>query len=81
MAVKDITDLQVCQVVSKAQTDRYSKGVLEPLQEATQQHPKVCWRALERAERRGLTDCGSSLNVAFLTSEGAMLLFSSMESK
>jgi hypothetical protein len=76
MAVKDISDVRVClAVVERRLRDSTACQVL---QEMTGQPKKVCWRALERAERRGLIDCGSSLNVAYLTPEGFMLLLESV---
>lgn len=78
MAVKDITDVQVCLAV----VERKMRGssACQVLHEMTGQPMKVCWRALERAERRGLIDCGSSLNVAYLIPEGFLLLLESVSS-
>ncbi len=86
MATKDITDLQVCQAVARGMSSPWRE--LPPalraqgpshhrhliLAEITGQHPNVAWRALERAEGRGLIDCGVGLQGAFLTDAGRELL-------
>lgn len=79
MATKDITDLQVCQAVQAASDGYRAQGAAGHhrhliLSERTGQHPNVCWRALERADRRGLIDYGIGLHGAFLTDKGRALL-------
>lgn len=73
MAVKDITDLQVCKAIDAFWRDAHGP-ILRALPEATGQPEKVCWRAIERACLRDLIDYGSSLNVAFLTDKGKRLI-------
>lgn len=46
----------------------------EALAVETGQPEKVCYRAMERAERRGLIECGVSLRTGWLTAEGTALL-------
>ena len=46
------------------------------LAEITAQPMKVCWRAMERAERRGLLEVGVSLRTAWATEKGKALYFS-----
>lgn len=74
MAVKDITDLQVCQAVFLFRDEAVHPSTIDLLQASTRQPGKVCLRALERACRRGLIDYGTSINVAFLTPEGEAML-------
>lgn len=80
MATKDITDRQVCQAYAKSAAERgpdwdkpYS-WPYEHLVEMTGQPMKVCYRAMERAEERGLIDYGVSLRTGFLTEKGIDLL-------
>lgn len=79
MATKHITDLQVVQAVQQWQTDRTGPRAHELLAEWTGQPAKVCFRALERADRHGLLDYGVSLGTAWLTPEGHALLASATE--
>ena len=44
------------------------------LMERTGEPFKVCYRAIERAESRGLLDCGVSLRTGWLTDKGKALL-------
>lgn len=46
----------------------------EALALETGQPEKVCYRAMERADRRGLIECGVSLRTGWLTKAGAELL-------
>lgn len=72
MATKDISDIQVCQAVREAWAipveDRPFDD--EHLARCTGQPQKVCYRALERAVRRGLLDYGVSLRTSWLTDKG-----------
>lgn len=79
MATKDISDKQVIQAV-KYRKDRCDLSTFSNvtnvtvLMEITGQPEKVCYRALERAEKRGLIEVGVSLNTAWLTESGESLL-------
>lgn len=73
MATKDISDLQVCQAVHHSMLN--GGGTVTPLMLLTEQHYKVCWRALERAIARRFIDYGVSINGAFLCEKGWELLF------
>ena len=68
MATKDITDKQVCEAYRDAQ-DR-DCWPYELLEQRTGQPQKVCYRAMERADRRGLVEVGVSLRAAWLTEAG-----------
>jgi hypothetical protein len=72
MATKDITDIQVV----RAFVDAKATGVLADavLMQRTGQPEKVVYRAMERAERRGLIDCGVSLRAGWPTERGLELL-------
>jgi hypothetical protein len=75
MAVKDITDLQVCRAV-QAFRDRNLElpWPYEALAAETGECEKVCFRAMERCERRGYLEYGVSLRTAWLTEKGMKLL-------
>ena len=73
MATKDITDKQVCEAYAAYNNDR-SMWPYEILQEVTGQPWKVCYRACERASRRGLVEYGVSLRSGWLTSKGVELV-------
>lgn len=72
MATKDISDTQVVQAFSHAR----SMGIFADsvLIQRTGQPEKVVYRAMERAERRGLIECGVSLRSGWLTDLGVALL-------
>ncbi|HAM56407.1 MAG TPA: hypothetical protein DCQ64_13820 [Candidatus Rokubacteria bacterium] len=88
MARKDITDIQVLQAYVDAAVTwgRSADGCIEAqprgagrwpyelLAQRTGQPEKVCYAAMERAERRGLIDYGVSLRAGFLTDKGKELL-------
>ena len=77
MATKDISDLQVVQAYHAYWTDKQTGNYTRPLDRlmaATGQPQKVCWRAMERADHRGLVDWGVSLGVGWLTDKGKALL-------
>ncbi len=79
MATKDITDLQVVAAYAIHCGDRHnSRWPYEILSKETGECEKVCYRACERAERRGLIDWGISLRSGWLTEEGKQLLDKSM---
>lgn len=73
MAVKDISDELVCKAINTAQKNR-TRWPYEYLQSWTGQPEKVCYRALERAEERGLIEYGVSLRTGWLTEKGEQLL-------
>lgn len=73
MATKDVSDVQVVEACLKFHTNRSGKHSLDLLVEATGQPMKVCYRAMERAGRRGLIDYGVSLRTAFATEKGKVL--------
>jgi hypothetical protein len=76
MARKDVTDIMVL----KAYKERNSMEIgkrrwpYEILAEWTGQPMKVCYRAMERANDRGLIECGTSLRSGWLTEKGEELL-------
>lgn len=80
MATKDITDAIVCLAYAEAARQRgpdWKNDYEYPyqiLQRHTGQCFKVCYRAMERAERRRLVDCGVSLRTGWLTDAGLELL-------
>ena len=74
MATKDITDLQVLQAQVKWRENQSGLWSCEILAQETGEPVKVCYRALERAYRRGLLECGVSLRTAWLTKKGCDLL-------
>lgn len=79
MATKDITDLQVLQAQYRWQRNRSGPWAYEILAAETGECEKVCYRAMERAESRGLLDHGVSLRTAWLTEKGESLLLANVE--
>lgn len=73
MATKDITDRQVCEAFA-AFADHGLPFADERLMAATGQCDKVCYRAMERADGRGLVEYGVSLRSGWLTDKGKALL-------
>jgi hypothetical protein len=73
MAVKNITDRQVCEAVAE-RLRREDAGGYAPasavLMELTGEPLRVCERAIERAARRGLLDWGSHCDACWLTDAG-----------
>ena len=84
MAVKHITDAQVCQAVQDCKTRLetvelmyQTKPFLWPYQllaQRTGQCEKVCFCAMERAANLGLIECGVSLRSGWLTEKGKAIL-------
>lgn len=78
MSRKDVTDVMVCHAVAEYQAAiRAGRHALYPYQALaaqTGQPEKVCWRAIERADQRGLLEWGVSLRTAWLTEAGQSLL-------
>lgn len=82
MATKDISDLQVVQAYAEmarqmnavrgtGQRYEYADDILE---RTTDQHQKVCERAMERACGRGLVEYCMWLRGGWLTDKGKALL-------
>lgn len=69
MAVKNITDRQICQAYNISKNNP-KKSVLEVLMELTQEPEKVCYRAMERAYNNKLIEYGVSLESGWLTEKG-----------
>ena len=73
MSRKDISDLQVLQAYVDMKAIGRAKFADEILAERTGQCLKVCQRAMERAEARGLLDYGVSLRSGWLTEAGVVM--------
>jgi hypothetical protein len=73
MAMKDISDKQVCEAYAEYGENRESFPY-EILARITGQPEKVCYRATERAQDRGFIECGVSLRTGWLTTSGKKLL-------
>lgn len=76
MATKDISDKQVLLAVLKSRLTDFTPWPYEILAAETGECEKVCFRAMERADRRGLLDYGVSLRTAWLTDKGKALVAS-----
>lgn len=79
MARKDVSDQQVVEAYAEAtRLRRGSPGSIvwptDILMRVTGQCEKVCYRAMERAEQRGLLDFGVSLRAGWLTPQGEEFL-------
>jgi len=83
MAVKDISDWQVCAAIydmhqlrlAGALTTSPAEAIIEQLMVSTGQPGKVCTRALERAYRHGLVEAGMWFHSGWLTLDGIGVLF------
>jgi hypothetical protein len=64
----------VCEAYIKSKELNLEKYPYEILSEQTGEHPKVCYRAMERASRRGFVDYGCSLRTGWVTPQGEALL-------
>jgi hypothetical protein len=73
MAVKNITDWQVVDAIKRSK-DPLEQRPNQILARETGESEKVCFRAMERAERRGLVEYGVSLRSGWLTEKGLKLL-------
>lgn len=73
MATKNITDEQVCRACCTAHASGSLRSI-EVLMQMTGEPDKVCLRAMERAERRGLIESGISTATAWVTDAGRELL-------
>lgn len=79
MATKDITDRQVCEAYQQCVMARNPGNLsvewpYDVLRRTTGQPFKVCYRAMERADQRGLVEYGVSLRSGWLTEKGQELL-------
>lgn len=74
MSTKDVTDLDVCRAYADAKAMGYARFPHELLAERTGQCEKVCFRAMERAERRGFVEYGVSRRLGWLTEKGQAFL-------
>ena len=74
MATKDITDKQVCEAMRDAGAGGFAQLSQELLAVRTGQPENVCYKAMERAEERGLIESGVSLRTGWLTEKGEALL-------
>lgn len=74
MATKDISDQQVCEAYRDYDADRSGPWPYELLVLWSGEPWKVCYRACERAARRGLVDYGVSLRSGWLTEKGQEVL-------
>lgn len=74
MATKDISDRQVCEAYAAYAREHCLPFADERLMAATGQPEKVCYRAMERADKRGLIEYGVSLRSGWLTDKGKALL-------
>lgn len=72
MSTKDISDLQVLEACRDWPLHRHFADTL--LAVRTTQHPRVAFRALERAHARGLIEWGVSIRTAWPTPEGRAML-------
>lgn len=71
MKTADISDVLVCRVYAEKMA---GDDVLDALVAKTGAPPKVAFRSMERAQGRGLVDCGVSLRSGWLTEKGRALL-------
>jgi hypothetical protein len=62
------------QAQSDWQAKKSGQWSYELLQERTGECFKVCYRALERASKRGYLECGVSLRTSWVTTKGRQLL-------
>lgn len=81
MATKDVTNEMVCRAVHYWHTAMKESGweanipwPYEALAAETEEPEKVCYRAMERAERQGLIEYGVSLRTGWLTPKGLELI-------
>lgn len=74
MATKHISDLEVLQAYQDAKARQFTEFPYELLEQRTGQCQKVCYRAMQRAERRELIEYGVSLRAGWLTDKGLAML-------
>lgn len=75
MGTKDIPDKMVCLAYREfLKAGRDGPWPYELLERWSEQPQKVCYRACERAERRGLIEYGVSLRTGWLTEKGKALI-------
>lgn len=84
MAMKDIPDALVLKAYdeyrdipeSREKRERTGNGYTYPydlLMQWTGQPFKVCYKCMQRAESRGLVDCGVSLRTGWITDKGKQI--------
>lgn len=74
MAMKDVSDVQVC-LAYQYRTSGHNAALPHViLSKISGQCDKVCLRAIERAYKRRLIDCGTGLHTGWLTLKGKELL-------
>jgi hypothetical protein len=74
MATKNITDEMVVDAVNRTWGIASAVWPYELLSKETGECEKVCYRAMERADRHGLIEWGVSLRSGWLTPRGKKLL-------
>lgn len=77
MAMKHVSDYMVCVAVDTYRQFYKTTDVpypYETLAKFTGQPEKVCYRAMERALRRGYLEYGVSLRTGWLTEKGKALI-------
>ena len=73
MAMKDISDTQVC-IAYQKKDDPLEQWPYQILMRMTNQPEKVCYKACERACNRGFIEYGVSLRSGWLTEKGQELI-------
>jgi len=66
MATKDVTDEMVLKAVEQSRSNGFNSWPYKILAQQTGECKKVCFRAMERAARRGLIEYGVSLRTAWV---------------
>jgi len=66
MATKDVTDDMVLKAVEQSRSNGFKPLPYEILSRQTGECEKVCFRAMERAAKRGLIEYGVSLRTAWV---------------
>ena len=75
--LKSITDLQVVTACNKSHVEHKHSSIAILMAE-TGMPWKVVYRAMERAKRRKLIDCGVSIGTAWVTDKGRLMLLQSL---
>lgn len=73
-ARKHVSDFQVCQAYDAYQRNPTGPFPYELLMASTGQPEKVCYAAIERAEKHDLIEYGTSLRTGWLTDAGKAFL-------
>lgn len=74
MAMKDISDKQVCQAIEDDRAGNFEYYAYDLLMQRTGQPFKVCYRAMERACDRNFIEYGVSLRTGWVTDGGKNLI-------